>query len=157
MAPLACQKKSAGSGTTDGAQPKGASQSPANGDAPSVATAATAKPDSAAAPESKVNLPVVTEDARNGDLILTVSTTGQVRSDAEVKLKAEVGGVAQKVLVRPGDRVKAGDPLLVLDPRPFDLDLRAAEVAVMEADQRAKDNYVPDSVVSGKGPAQQMS
>lgn len=102
--------------------------------------------------DSKVNLPVVAEEVRDGDLILTVNTTGQVRSDAESKLKAEVGGTVQQVNIRPGDRVKAGQALVVLDPRPFDLAVKSAEVALQEADLRAKDNYVPDSIVSGKGP-----
>jgi RND family efflux transporter MFP subunit len=58
----------------------------------------------------------------------------------------------QNVNIRPGDRVKAGQPLVVLDPRPFDLAVKTAEVSLQEADLRAKDNYVPDSIVSGKGP-----
>jgi RND family efflux transporter MFP subunit len=142
----ACGKPdaAAASGTGSGAK---ADAKPAAG-APGK-TDSTAAP---AAPDSKVNLPVVAEDVRNGDLVLTVTTTGQVRSDAESHLKAEVGGTAQKVLVRPGDRVKAGQALVVLDPRPFDLALQAAAIAVQEADLRAKDNYVPDSIVSGKGP-----
>ena len=71
-------------------------------------SAAGAGGDTASEPaaESRVNLPVVAEEVRVGDLVLTVNTTGQVRSDAEAKLKAEVTGTVQTVHVRPGDRVE---------------------------------------------------
>ena len=41
-------------------------------------------------PRSQLALPVVADPARDGDLILRVNTTGQIRSDAAVKLRAEV-------------------------------------------------------------------
>ena len=107
------------------------------------------------ATESRVNLPVVAEEVRVGDLVLTVNTTGQVRSDAEAKLKAEVTGTVQTVHVRPGDRVKKGDPIVSFDPRPFDLAVRTAEIALQESMLRAKDNWVPDSIVSGKAPTEE--
>lgn len=146
IAPLtaACGKNSASAGGASSASktdPKSASK-----------TGSKADTSAASATETKVNLPVVAEEVRDGDLVLTINTTGQVRSDAEAKLKAEVGGTVQKVNIRPGDRVRAGQPLVVLDPRPFDLAVKTAEVALQEADLRAKDNYVPDSIVSGKGP-----
>jgi RND family efflux transporter MFP subunit len=105
------------------------------------------------ATESRVNLPVVAEEVREGDLVLTVNTTGQVRSDGEARLQAEVAGTIQTVHVRPGDRVKKGDPIITLDPRPFDLAVRAAEITLQESMLRAQDNYVPDSIVSGKAPS----
>ena len=143
----ACWKPGAAAGDTTKSPAKAGTKSA------SKAGAAADTAGAASSSESKVNLPVVAEDVRDGDLVLTVNTTGQVRSDAESKLKAEVGGTVQKVNIRPGDRVKAGQPLVVLDQRPFDLAVRTAEVSLQEADLRAKDNYVPDSIVSGKGPS----
>jgi RND family efflux transporter MFP subunit len=55
--------------------------------------------------------------------------------------------------VRPGDRVKKGDPIMTFDPRPFDIDVRTAEIALQESILRAQDNWVPDSIVSGKAPS----
>ncbi|MDA1080279.1 MAG: efflux RND transporter periplasmic adaptor subunit [Gemmatimonadetes bacterium] len=117
-------------------------------------SAAGAGGDTASEPaaESRVNLPVVAEEVRVGDLVLTVNTTGQVRSDAEAKLKAEVTGTVQTVHVRPGDRVSAGQPIITFDQRPFDLAVRTAEIALQESMLRAQDNYVPDSIVSGQAP-----
>lgn len=103
---------------------------------------------------SSVSLPVVAEEVTNGDLVLSVNTTGQVRSDAEGRLRAEVGGPVEKVNVRPGDRVRKGQVLLELDPRPFDLAVKEAQVAVDLAELQHQDNYLPDSAATGKMPSQ---
>ncbi|MGQ0537709.1 MAG: efflux RND transporter periplasmic adaptor subunit [Gemmatimonadaceae bacterium] len=103
-------------------------------------------------PATSLTLPVAVSEARNGDLILTVITTGQVRSDAEAQLKTEIAGTVQGVLVRPGSRVRRGQPLVRFDPRPLDLAVQEAEAAVAEAEVRFADMVVPDSIVTGKGP-----
>ncbi len=64
---------------------------------------------------SNISLPVVGQPVRKGDLVLTVTTTGQVRSDAVSRLKAENAGTVQQVLVVPGQRVAAGDLLLTVE------------------------------------------
>lgn len=104
---------------------------------------------------SSVNLPVVAEAVTDGDLVLSINTTGQVRSDAEGRLRAEVGGPVEKVNVRPGDRVRKGQVLLELDPRPFDLAVQEAQVAVDLAELQHQDNYIPDSAATGKMPSKQ--
>ena len=104
------------------------------------------------APKSTLSLPVAVSEARNGDLILSVSTTGQVRSDAESQLRTEVAGTVLSVHIRPGSRVTKGQLLVRLDPRPFDLAVQEAEAAVAEAEVRFADAVVPDSIVTGKGP-----
>jgi HlyD family secretion protein len=142
----ACSKRDAAgnpASARDAAGPSGAADT-----ASSVAQATAA-----AAAQGTVSLPVVAEAVREGDLVLTVNTTGQVRSDAESHLRAEVSGTIQTVHVRPGDRVKQGDAIVTFDPRPFDLDVRTAEIALQESMLRAQDNYVPDSIVSGKAPS----
>lgn len=126
----------------------------AKGDA---STADSAQRDSSAAAEggatpSSLSLPVAVSEARDGDLILTVTTTGQVRSDAEATLKAEIAGTVQSVLVRPGSRVAQGELLVRFDPRPLDLAVKEAEAAVAEAEVRFADYVVPDSIVTGKAP-----
>ncbi|MGQ0641322.1 MAG: efflux RND transporter periplasmic adaptor subunit [Gemmatimonadaceae bacterium] len=104
------------------------------------------------APTSTLSLPVAVSEARDGDLILSVTTTGQVRSDAEAQLKSEVAGTVLSVHVRPGSRVTQGQALVRLDPRPLDLSIQEAEAAVAEADVRFADAVIPDSIVTGKGP-----
>lgn len=72
------------------------------------ADSAATSSDSGGSTSSNVSLPVVVEEVANGDLVLSVNTTGQVRSDAEGRLRAEVGGRVDRVLVRPGDFVRKG-------------------------------------------------
>jgi RND family efflux transporter MFP subunit len=99
-----------------------------------------------------VALPVVTEDAADADLVLRVATTGQVRSEAVVPLKAEVAGSVLQLLVRPGQSVSAGQPLVKFDPYPFDLATREAQARADEAEQRFLESYVPESLVTSRGP-----
>src|SRR5690242_19974170 len=109
-------------------------------------TAAAETPESDAGSSSKVSLPVVGTEVRKGDLVLSINTTGQVRSQAVANLKAEVSGTIARVLVTPGQRVTKGQVLVTLDPRTFDLDVREAEAAVAQATVLFNDNVVPDSV-----------
>ncbi|MBW7933895.1 MAG: efflux RND transporter periplasmic adaptor subunit [Gemmatimonadaceae bacterium] len=103
---------------------------------------------------SAVVLPVVAAAARDGDLVLTINTTGLVRSDAASTLKAEVGGTVTSVLAHPGDQVRAGAPLVALDPRPFDLAVREAQVAVDEATLRYQEFIVMDSLAMRRIPSE---
>jgi RND family efflux transporter MFP subunit len=118
--------------------------------------AKAAADDVAATPEraaSSLALPVVGAPVRQGDLVLTITTTGQVRSAAVAELKAEATGTVQHVLVRPGQRVRRGESLVQLDPRPFDLAVSEAEAAVEQAQVSYNDRIVPDSIVSGQPPS----
>jgi RND family efflux transporter MFP subunit len=145
----ACSKGDGATGGDSKADSTGSKAGSKSGDTTSSVAQATA----AATTEARVSLPVVTEEAREGDLVLTVNTTGQVRSDAEARLRSEIIGNIQPVHVRPGDRVKQGDPVVTFDPRQLDIAVRTAEVELASANLRAQDNYVPDSIVSGKAPS----
>jgi len=131
------------------------------GDAAATDSAGTAATQGAQATDSLTGddanrpalaLPVIAEDARDGDLVLRVTTTGQIRSDAVVKLRAEVAGTVAALLVRPGQTVSAGQALVRLDDYPFDLSLRDAQATSDEAEQRFLESYVPESLVTGRGP-----
>ena len=119
------------------------------------ANAEPAADSTAAAPATPISLPVVGEEVRTGDLVLTVPTTGQVRSDAVATLRAEAAGTVQEVLVVPGQRVARGQALVRLDPRPFDLAVDEAEAAVAQAEVQYNDNIIPDSIVSGQAPTEE--
>ena len=107
-----------------------------------------------AAPATALALPVAAVAVREGDLILTVSTTGQVASDQISALKAEVSGTVEKVLVRPGDRVRRGQTLVTFDMRPLDINVKEAEAGLDRAMQTFRESYYPDSVVSGRVPTE---
>ncbi len=111
---------------------------------------AAANPDGT--PQTQLALPVTADAAREGDLILRVNTTGQIRSDAAVKLRAEVAGTVADVLVRPGARVTKGQVLVRLDPYPFDLAVREAQATTDQSEQNYFELYLPDSLVTGRSP-----
>ena len=102
--------------------------------------------------KSQLALPVTAEPARDGDLVLRVNTTGQLRSDAAVKLRAEVGGTIATLAVKPGDRITKGQTLIKLDPYPFDLAVREAQASADESEQKFFESFVPESLVTGHGP-----
>ncbi len=117
---------------------------------------AAAKSDSTAADSAQAGagstlaLPVVGQEVRKGDLILSVVTTGQIRSEAVSVLRSETQGTIIAVLVRPGDRVRKGQPLIQVDPRPLDMAVRESEARLAEAELKLLDNTMPDSIVTGK-------
>ena len=112
-------------------------------------TAAAENPEGAA-DASKVSLPVVGTEVRKGDLVLTINTTGQVKSQAVANLRSELSGTVDRVLAQPGQHVTKGQHLVIFDPRPFDLAVREAEAAVAQATVLYNDNIVPDSIVTGQ-------
>ncbi len=108
---------------------------------------ATADGDTAAASGSTLSLPVTGALVRRGDLVLSIATTGQVRSEAVAQLKVETNGTVDEVLVRPGAVVNKGQVLVRLDPRPFDLAVREAQAALDEANIRLQANLASDSIL----------
>ncbi len=61
---------------------------------------------------------------------------GTVRPRQETRIESRVQGRIVEVLVRPGDLVKAGDPLVVLDSRELQTRLDRAKQAVLSARAR---------------------
>ena len=114
---------------------------------------APAAADAPASRSDSLSLPVVAAEARNGDLVLRVNTTGIVRSEALVKLTAEVGGVIVLLPARSGSVVRKGDIILKLDPYPFDFAVRDAQSRMDQAQQKVFEAYGPDSISTGKGPS----
>lgn len=139
LALASCKNKTAEGGTTgDSSATKAA--------ADSAAAAADA------APAQTLTLPVTAEEAIDGDLVLSIVTTGLVRSESETKLKAEVGGKIEEILARPGERIKKDAPILRLEQFELDLAVRKAEAQVAQAQAAYDADVGPDSLMSGKPP-----
>lgn len=120
-------------------------------DAEAESTTVAAGADSGAAAggggTSSLSLPVTGAPVRRDDLVLTIATTGQVRSEAVAQLKVETNGTVLEVLAAPGAAVRRGQALVRLDPRPFDLAVREAEAALEEAKIRLQANLASDSIL----------
>jgi RND family efflux transporter MFP subunit len=97
-----------------------------------------------------IALPVTVEPARDGDLVLSIITSGQVRSERESKLKSEVAGTVQRVVVRPGQAVRRGQPLVFLDSQPFALAMRQKQIDVDYKRLQFLDLWVPDSLAGNR-------
>lgn len=118
------------------------------------ASGATDSAEAASAP--RLALPVAAAEVRDGDLVLTITTTGQVASEGQATLKSEVSGTIQKVLVRPGDRVRQGQRLLEFDPRPLQLNVDDAKARLATAQVNYRDQYYADSVVTKRAPTDEQ-
>jgi RND family efflux transporter MFP subunit len=87
-----------------------------------------------AAPEPRESLTVTTGQVETRPIVLDVVASGSVAAWQEMSLGVELSGLrVAKVLVEVGARVRAGQPLLQLDTRSLQVDLRRAEAAYAQA------------------------
>jgi membrane fusion protein, multidrug efflux system len=84
-------------------------------------------------PRSNAPVPVSIAKAQIEDVPVYLSGIGAVQAYNTVSVRSRVDGEITQILFQEGQDVKAGDPLAVVDPRPFAAQLRQAEAA------RAKD------------------
>jgi len=72
-------------------------------------------------------LPVVAEDAKSGDMEVYLDALGSVTALNSVTVHSRVDGQLMRVAFSEGQRVRAGDVLAEIDPRPFQVQLTQAE------------------------------
>ncbi|MBN8525464.1 MAG: efflux RND transporter periplasmic adaptor subunit [Planctomycetes bacterium] len=60
--------------------------------------------------------------------------SGRIEAVESVELSPQVSGIVQQVLAKDGAEVKAGDPVLVIDPAPYKAALARAEAGVAQAE-----------------------
>lgn len=75
--------------------------------------------------------------ARTGTLPLEVRVSGVVRAQNQVEIRPEVSAVIAEVLVKSGDTVAKGQPLVRLDPDPQRQELRQGQASVRLAEAEA--------------------
>jgi multidrug efflux system membrane fusion protein len=85
---------------------------------------ATSKP---AASQPSRAIPVAASPARRGDLPLYLMGLGTVTAYYNVIVHTRVDGQLDKVLFTEGQMVREGDPLVEIDPRPFQVQLKQAQ------------------------------
>jgi membrane fusion protein, multidrug efflux system len=74
-------------------------------------------------------MPVVVASARAGDMPITLIGLGTVTPIATVTVQSQISGQIMKISFKEGQSVKAGDPLIQIDPRPYQVALEQAEGA----------------------------
>jgi HlyD family secretion protein len=87
-------------------------------------------PSSARAPQFR------TEEVRQGDLVVTVSATGNLQPTNQVDVGSEVSGLVQSVFVDDNDRVTTGQVLARLDIAKLSNDVVNAKAALVSAEAR---------------------
>lgn len=60
-------------------------------------------------------------------LPVDLRAVGNVEAYSTIHVKAQIGGELTEVYIREGDTVRKGDPLFLIDPRPYDEAIRQAE------------------------------
>jgi membrane fusion protein (multidrug efflux system) len=74
---------------------------------------------------------------------LSVEIVGDIRAFREVELRPRVSGVIEKQMFRPGQMVREGEPLFLIDPRSLDSAVADAQARLIEAEaglQRASED-----------------
>jgi multidrug efflux system membrane fusion protein len=103
---------------------------------------ATTKP---AASQPSRAVPVGAAPARRGDLPIYLPGLGTVTAYYNVVVHTRVDGQLDKVLFTEGQFVNAGDPLVEIDPRPFEVQLKQAQGQLLR-DQASLKNAKLDVV-----------
>jgi len=81
----------------------------------------------AAPPPPERRVPVAVETARTGDISEYLDGIGTVTARAMVTVRSRVDGELMAVNFREGQRVRSGDLLAQIDPRPFQVQLEQAQ------------------------------
>jgi membrane fusion protein, multidrug efflux system len=84
-------------------------------------------------------IPVVAARAHKGDIGVYISGLGAVTPIYTVTVRSRVDGQLMQVHYKEGDFVRAGDPLVDIDPRPYQVQLEQAE-GQLAKDQAGLDN-----------------
>jgi membrane fusion protein, macrolide-specific efflux system len=71
------------------------------------------------APKQEVIDQTLVVTAKRAPLAIEVVDVGRIEAFEEVEILSKVAGRVAEVLVKDGDTVKKGDPLVILDPRDF--------------------------------------
>jgi membrane fusion protein (multidrug efflux system) len=78
-------------------------------------------------------MPVTVVEAQPQRLPITVETVGQSEGSKEIQVRARVSGILLKQNFTEGDRVKAGSPMYLIDPAPYQIALEQARAAEAQA------------------------
>jgi multidrug efflux system membrane fusion protein len=75
-------------------------------------------------------MPVVAAIARTGEMPITLIGLGTVTPLATVTVQSQISGQIMHIAFKEGQTVRAGDPLIQIDPRPYQVALEQAQGAL---------------------------
>jgi multidrug efflux system membrane fusion protein len=83
--------------------------------------------------------PVVVASVEQRDIPVQIQAIGNVEAYQTVQIRSQVNGQIQQIFFKEGEDVRAGQPLFLLDKRPFQADLAKA-IGQMKHDQAQAEN-----------------
>jgi multidrug efflux system membrane fusion protein len=83
------------------------------------------KPGASGAAAQPVAVSVAT--VKSGDITVRIPALGTITPLATVTVKTQISGTLQKILFKEGQLVKEGDPIALIDPRPYEAALEQAQ------------------------------
>ena len=95
-----------------------------------LAVTACSRANGNAPPSPPPGVPVSAAVAEERDVPVELHVIGSVEAFSSVEVRAQVGGVLERVHFKEGDDVHPGDPLFSLDARPYQAALERARAAV---------------------------
>ena len=95
----------------------------------------------------EASLPVKVTDAHRGDLIITLKSPGEAVTSMNIVVKAEVGGLIEKLNVEESQHVNRGELLAELDDTEYRLNLERQEAARL----KVLSDYLVEKRFSDKG------
>jgi membrane fusion protein, multidrug efflux system len=84
-------------------------------------------------------MPVVAARVQSGDMPITLIGLGAVTPLATVTVQSQISGQIMQILFKEGQTVRAGAPLIQIDPRPYQVALEQAQGALVR-DKALLDN-----------------
>lgn len=81
---------------------------------------------------------VVVEQVKRGHLVETVVASGHVETPFRVEIGSQITGTVEDVLVKEGERVSKGQPLISLEARELKASVVQAQGAVAQAEARMR-------------------
>ena len=81
---------------------------------------------------------VVVDQVRRGNLVETVVASGHVETPFRVEIGSQITGTVDEVLVKEGERVSKGQPLISLEARELKATVVQAQGAVAQAEARMR-------------------
>lgn len=92
--------------------------------------------------------PVTIADVTQGDITSYIEVIGNVTTLYYIQIRPQVTGILKEYYVKQGDYIKANQPLLLIDPRPYEDALKSAQGNLIKDQANLK--YAQDQVERNK-------
>lgn len=88
--------------------------------------------------KEKAPIPVEALVIEEKETLLWSQFSGKLKAIEYVDIRPRVSGAIQEILFKEGSIVKKGDPLFIIDPRPFEAAVQQAQAALLSAKTNAE-------------------